>query len=273
MADKKIDDQPEKVMDISAPGKGKIITTSRPVISSSPGTGADAARPISDMIPTQSPSTSHKIIQPITVTEPDNDEKPEEPKPAEEPKPDEPQPEAVEATPEPEIEPVVVEEKPTPVPAVGKEAVIEETVLAKDEPKLEEPTPEPTAEPQPAAEASVEPSEPVKAPEPPKDKPTEVESDSSAGVDELAKSVETKKDAAKKAEEAAQKQESIQKLIDSKQYFVPIGHASPMKGAQKKGKGSMVIILLLAVLIGAYLAADVGLFDPGFDLPFELIKN
>ena len=237
MSAKKIDEDADKVMDVSAPGKGKILTTSRPIVT--PLAGKETGRPITEINVAQSPSTSHKIIQPLGGAVDESEHEPKADDNISEPEQDQP----AEANAQTEHEEANQEQKP-------------ETEKIVDEPAPEEEKP---------AEDS-----PPPAPE----KSDEEDSDS-AGVDELAKSVETKKDAAKKAEEAAKKDAELQKLIDSGKYVVPIGKDSSHRGASQKHHEAalLLFILLIALVVGTYLAVDAGILDIGYDVPYEIIKD
>ena len=237
MAVKKIEEETEKVMDVSAPGKGRILTTSRPVVT--PMAGKDTGKPITEINVAQSPSASHKIIQPLSEdTEPEV--KTDTAEPTEEVPQDQPSEEMAETKP-PETEP---EQKPE------EDKPAEETVPQEE--KHAEDTPPPVPE-----------------------KPLEENDSDSAGVNELANSVETKKDAAKKAEEAAKKDAELQKLIDSGKYVVPIGRDSSHRATgQKRHEVTLILfILLIAVVAGTYLAVDAGILDIGYEVPYELIKD
>ncbi len=234
-------DEPSKVMDVSKPGKGKIMTTSRPVISpivNAPTTD-DIVSPKA-----QAPSAAHKTIQPISHD--DDDETPSE--------------------------------KIVDLDAKPSEKTVEE--LAEQESKTDtEPEPEKEPEPEveePAEEApaeEAEPEEPKEEPEPAKTEESTSETSDVAGLEAVAGAVKSKKEAVKQAEEAAQKDAALQELIDSKKYVVPINHDSRKSHRKKHHNGWMiVIILLLIVVIGAYLAVDAELIDVGFDVPYDLIN-
>jgi hypothetical protein len=263
MAAKKIDDKDDKVMDVSAPGKGKIITNSRPVVAPVASEGEQEGVPIEEIKSVQAPSATRRVIQPIVHDDlPDEDGN----------QPDNSVKVVINSTEEKEAKPV--NEKTT---EDESNSTVNETVAGENKPQIPEDTDQPeTEKPAEAPKAAQEP-EPKKEeakPEPAKSSPAE--SSDSANVDELVNTVETKKEAVKKAEESAKKDEALQALIDSKQYFVPVGHEGPMTAkARKQGSNFMLvfIIMLLALLVGGYLAIDAGLVDIGVDVPFELIKN
>ena len=294
----------KKVMDISKPGKGKVVATSRPVVAPiTSNTEAETAPEIS------SPSAARKVIQPITPADeligeeskepkkapakatsikiitntPEDNEEPVEVKPVEEDKPvpetsEEPAPEEPKEEPKEEPEKEETPAEPEAPAAETPEPDAQEEV-PQEEPEQPAETP-PELKPEPVSEEKppVEPPAPADAPKPaePKDAPPaeaappvpDAGSDS-ANVDAIAQSAETKKEAARKAEEKAKKDAELQNLIDSKQYFVPIGHHA---AATKKGRGLIVFLaVLIAVIVVAYLAVDSELVDVGLKLPYDLI--
>ncbi len=212
-----------KVMDVSKPGKGKIVTTSRPVVApvaSDTYKKADNASPV--MPDTEEakplvPSAAKKVIQPLT-----EDEKP-------------------------------AESASSSEAADGSSAQAESVQTDNPEQKTSE----------------------EKAPAESKPADAAPEDSDAAGVDALAESVNSKKEAAKKAEEQAKKDAEVQALIDSKKYVVPIGHDGPgNKKAGKKGSGLLLTLILLIViaLTTAYLLIDAEVIDIGYEVPFEIIK-
>lgn len=98
----------------------------------------------------------------------------------------------------------------------------------------------------------------------------EQEGDDSAAVDELVSKAETKREAAKKAEEQAKKDAELQALIDSKQYVVPISGSGGKSG---RSKLVMLALVMVVLLCGGYLLADAGAFGKDIKLPFEIIKD
>lgn len=78
----------------------------------------------------------------------------------------------------------------------------------------------------------------------------EVEASGAAEVDTLAAQAETKKQAAKRAEEEAKKEAALQELIDSKKYFVPIGHGPA--GSSKKIRIFILLLFVAAAVVGGY---------------------
>lgn len=203
------DDQ--KVMDVSKPGKGKVVATSRPVVAPI----VDTAKPKVEVEQTDDDhksgtGSSRKIIQPIS----DSGE--------------------IDTTAEVPVA-VATDTPPDPVPGA------ETNTKAPDEDSLETP----------AADAS--------------------NVSDAASVDTLAASAETKKQAAKKAEEQAKRDAELQELIDSKKYLVPIKHGVGGNGGTRLLLVGMLIVVLL--LVGVYLLIDAGIVDVGVELPFEFIKE
>lgn len=308
----------KKVMDVSKPGKGKVVATSRPVVA--PMTSSTETPTAPEIAP---PSVTRKVIQPLSpvneivaggetpkkpatsikiISDTPDDEEPvkmpaepevseaaesleaedaSEEKTEEDPVAadidkieSEPETESTDKAESPAEEPVA-DEAPAEEPAepeelaaapVEKSPVIEEQLpdKLKSETKPEAQAPEP--EPEPSTEETS--AKPASAPAEPENSDT-VGSDA-ASVNALAQTAETKKDAAKKAEEQVQKDAELQKLIDSHQYFVPIGahHHKDKKGRRL----AWFLVFLIVALIGSYLAVDAELVDIGLKLPYDLIK-
>lgn len=70
-------------------------------------------------------------------------------------------------------------------------------------------------------------------------------------------------------EEALKKQEHIDKLIESKKYFVPVGQVARRRN-KRAGIAVLVVLLLLA---GGYIAIDAGVIASDMELPVDLISN
>lgn len=106
-----------------------------------------------------------------------------------------------------------------------------------------------------------------------KENPDEDTSDTSesAAIDSVATSAEARKNAAKESEDEQKKSEKIQELVTSKQYFVPIVEGGHKASSQRFA--SWLLLLLLLIAIGVYLAIDAGYLDVGVSLPFDFIKN
>ena len=90
-----------------------------------------------------------------------------------------------------------------------------------------------------------------------------IDSDSGA-VDAIADEVKTKAQAKKLSEEEAKKKAELQKIVDSKKYFVPINE-SAVGGS--KGVKIILYILVSLVLLGIALnfAIDAGVIDVGIE--------
>lgn len=93
----------------------------------------------------------------------------------------------------------------------------------------------------------------------------------SAAIDSLATNAEAKKASSKTAEEEQKKAEKIQELVNSKKYYVPIVEGGHKASSQRFA--TWLLLFLLVVAIGVYLAIDAGYIDIGISLPFDLIKN
>lgn len=109
--------------------------------------------------------------------------------------------------------------------------------------------------------ASKKPDTPKAASTPPPKKSLE-EAAVDAYADEMMKHKKkpTKEDEKKLAE--------IQKHIDEKTYFVPIGQVKKRRNKRRL----LVFLIVVIILAGLYLALDARLLDIGIDVPFELIK-
>jgi hypothetical protein len=71
------------------------------------------------------------------------------------------------------------------------------------------------------------------------------------------------------SEEEKKKQEELNNLIAEKKYFVPIGQVAH----RRNQRAVLVVVALLVILAGVYLAIDAGLVNLNVNLPFDLIKN
>lgn len=79
---------------------------------------------------------------------------------------------------------------------------------------------------------------------------------------------EDKKKQNKLSDEEKAKQAAIQKLIEEKKYFVPVGQVS-----RRRNRRALLVLLALAiVLIVGYLVLDAELVDSPLELPLDLIK-
>ena len=120
----------------------------------------------------------------------------------------------------------------------------------------ESPPPEPTAQPDP------EPTVPEPSPE-----PDQSPTDDASTVDAVAEQASQGKD--KQAEADQQQAAQVQELVDNKQFVVPIGQVTKRRRTRWE---IMLFILLVLMVAGFLVAVDAKLFDPGFDLPFDIIK-
>ncbi|MDQ3123127.1 MAG: hypothetical protein M3Q14_00350 [bacterium] len=229
---KKLTDD-SKVFDVAKPGKGKIVTTSRPFVSplvaDSVSKAANAETTPSEAM---TPSAPRKVIQPITVT--DNSSEPVPVKTLTE--------EMEKAIDESTTEPL---EEAEGVP--GTKTAIE----------LGPPKPESKPRPDiaPPAKKPEEKSEPISVPEPVEEPVTETENSEAASVDILAKEAEDKKNSGKNDEEQQKRYSEVQTLIDSKKYVVPISHG--LTSASKKSYvGLLFLLIILFAVVGAYFIAD-----------------
>jgi hypothetical protein len=160
-------------------------------------------------------------------------------------------------------------------PALSKKVItpLSEADKDADEPAEDEPTEEASEEPEQVSEAAEEPDEKQAAPvteeaEEPKT-PEPEDSTDSAVVDAVIDQVGDKKQDEIEAEEERKRQETIEKLVAEKKYFVPIG-----KAHKKSNQISLVLTLLLfVVLVGIFVAIDAEVLDAGFKLPFDVIKS
>jgi hypothetical protein len=91
-----------------------------------------------------------------------------------------------------------------------------------------------------------------------------------AVVDAVLDQVGDKKEETKESEEDRKRQEQVDKLVEEKKYFVPIGQVN------KRRNNRIVLLILgalLPVIVGLGLAADAGVINLGFKVPFDFIKD
>lgn len=151
------------------------------------------------------------------------------------------------------------EEKPMTSP-IGKKVI---QPLSADEEKPEQ-TEEPAQEEKPEeekAESSEEKSE---------EKKEEAPVTEDAVVDAVLDQVGDKKEETKESEEERKRQEIVDKLVEDKKYFVPIGQVHKRRNNRI---ALLVLGALLPVLVGLGLAADAGAINLGFKVPFDFIKD
>ncbi len=253
----KSDGKGDKVMDVSRPGKGKIIINSRPLaaplVSDKAESGDVLSQPEAgtETAPILAPSAAKKVIQPINVQSDSDEESKVEVKPTT----------TEEASPEPEAEPAPSDTAPivSEEPDVSEEGESsEEAEPVSDEPAIDDKPASSDSLPTPQADDSpIAPAAPA------------TDQSGAASVDELAKAAEQKRLASEKTKEEAERDQKVQELIKSKQYFVPIKHSGP------SGKKMPLILLLVTLLlvIAGYLAMDIGIFGKGMKLPYEFFKE
>lgn len=123
---------------------------------------------------------------------------------------------------------------------------------------------------EPVEEATPETDESVveEAPEEPIEPEASEPSAESAVVDAVIDQVGDKKKDEIEAEEERKRQESIDKLVAAKKYFVPIG-----KVHKKSNRIWLILtLLLLLVLLGLVAAIDAEILESSISLPFDLIR-
>ncbi|MDQ3064847.1 MAG: hypothetical protein M3Q36_01090 [bacterium] len=232
-----------KVFDVAKPGKGKIVTTSRPVIAPMVAQSiSQSAKAEGKPSETMTPSAARKVIQPITVTDNSSDSV--------------------------SISTDVLNQESTSTDELTEqmEAAINKSTADSDSAKSDIAPSTAIALGPPAAAIA------TKADVTPAPKKSEPEVDDSvisdaATVDALAKEAEEKyKDKSEQKDLNQNKRdEGTQELIESKKYFVPISHES---AAGKSGKGILIVALVLVLILsGVYGAIKAGLID--YDLPWE----
>ncbi len=178
-------------------------------------------------------------------------------------------------------------EKPGTTPAhatsrpiiISKTPVVKDPMVSNDEPMGAEPVRLPPS----AAKKTIAPlSAADKEPETPTDsEPTDkiVDKPEEADSKEEALPIEAETDqspeeiaAAAQAvlsKEEQQQAELVEKLVEQKKYFVPIGAVQKRRTA----RNTALLAFVLLVLVGAALAVDAGIIKTEFTLPFDLIKN
>jgi hypothetical protein len=265
---KKIEDD-NKVMDVSKPGKGKIIMNSRPVVApivsnvgatEAVGAASSATSPEEEVSEPLAPSASHRVIQPLSSNIEVTDESTEESINVTNSAPADSEP-----TSAPEVSAEQVAETSKPQPAESNSAVKESIPPSSEKPVPKPIVPKPIeekpkSEPQPKVETKSA------------DSPA---SSDAAGVDAMAGAAEAKKLTAQETEEQARRDAAVKELINSKKYVVPINHDSAKtNGSGKHHEWLMVlIILILAGLIAGYLLVDAGVISTSIKLPYEFIKD
>lgn len=181
--------------------------------------------------------------------------------------------------------PIIVTHKP----------VVEDPMVSKNQPPdpdEEKPSTEPATKP--TGESSITHGEKVLAPlhentaEKPKaadeedktedkaeNKPTEQATDSTASdinaaAEELNEKKVQQEEDAKESKEDLERQEKVTKLIEEKKYFVKVSETHHRHQSKSLG---IIILCLLLVLIGVYIAIDTGLIETDFQLPYEFLDE
>lgn len=172
---------------------------------------------------------------------------------------------------DPMVSPVSeIEEKDnsSKTPAKKSELVIEPPEVEQDEVKNEEKI-ETTEEDVPE---KVEEADPVEEDTKSNQKIDEKPDSSDSGeINALATEAESKKNTKTALEEEQKQLEKTEELINSKKYFLPI-----VEGGKKRSSEIMLLWLLLflvLITVVAWFVVDAGYYDPGFELPYDFIKN
>lgn len=98
------------------------------------------------------------------------------------------------------------------------------------------------------------------------DKETEKRESEAAVVDAVAEQTGKKKKGEPNKEDIA-RQAELEKMIADKKYFVPIGQAKHRRRQWLR----VMLLLLILLTAGSYLAVDANLIDLDIDLPYEFI--
>lgn len=103
------------------------------------------------------------------------------------------------------------------------------------------------------------------------DSSTSVSTSETGEIDALASEAEAKKQSKDNDEKDTKETEQLQELINSKKYSIPI-----KEGGKKRSSEIMMLwflIILVFIAVAAWFVVDAGYYDPGFELPYDLIKN
>ncbi len=246
-----------KVMDVAKPGKSAPATTSRPVIVTHRPMMQDpmvnAAVPAADPVPDATKPTEKpmvhgpKIIVPLSSA--DGLKQTDENTPAEVFAP--------ESTPAPET-PVLPAEPESKSPTMPPE----KTPPAKELEPISEPETETPGPPQP------KPSTDTPKPAEEEEKSDDGDTDESGVVDAFAEQAAAKKEKTQTDAETQKRQEALNKLIEEKKYFVPVGQVSH----RRHTKWALLLLALLFLVAACTFAIDAEVLDVGIELPFDLIK-
>lgn len=103
------------------------------------------------------------------------------------------------------------------------------------------------------------------------DKTDDSTGDESAAIDSLASSAGSGKQTAQETEQEKKRGEKITELAESKKYYVSI-----VEGGHKASYERLLVWLILFLLLvgaGIYLAIDAGYLNIGINLPYDFISN
>ena len=97
------------------------------------------------------------------------------------------------------------------------------------------------------------------------------EASDAGAIDALASEADNQKQDKESAKKQTEEAERLQKIADSKEYFLPITEGGRKRNAERIATWLLLILLLSSA--GVYYAIDAGYLDIGINLPFDLIKN
>lgn len=141
-------------------------------------------------------------------------------------------------------------------------------IVIEDDTEDQDDSPKQEAEEKPAD------SEEVKKDTPAEDKKTSQDDEpldnSSAIVDAVIDEVASQKDKAQQNKEAV-RADAVSKLVESKEYFLPIKQVNTQRGSKKPAL--VALLLLVATIVGLYALVDVGAIKPGFEVPFHVLGD
>jgi hypothetical protein len=169
---------------------------------------------------------------------------------------------------------MVSEEEKTPTPDVTPPAEVTEPPSHKN--KVIQPLSEQTGEgaaPEaqaPASEAKADVTAAEVTKDTANDTPASPESSESAVVDAVADQVGAGRKKGDLSKEEKTRQEAVQKLVAEKTYFLPLGHGH---SRHKRLSLPVIVLVIIVLFVGAYLAVDAGVLDIGVELPISIIKE
>lgn len=238
MANNSAGNKPDKVFDVTKPGKTAAGASGRPLI-------------VGHKTLMQDPMVKEPgdVYTPPTAPELDQEDKPSGKAPKSEltstiMKPSLTKVEPVEdKRPEPKVEDKPNEDKPNDEPPVQEEtqSTKEDTELAKEDAKPTEENAEPST------------------------------SSDSAAVNTVAQQVAKKQQNQKEQEEETAKATGLEKLIDDKKYFVPIGEKRRKRSIRHVLLGFIIVLLLGAVL--GDLLIDAGVIKTSIEPPIKVFQT